>query len=311
MNTPAPSLSPASAGGVSGVEAGQRGGAVIAGAPTTGGLDVDRHGTPRNLAQLVEVAAQPEALAAHVESWLRAQGWNFLRKREFLSDELHRVQPGEFGSMLSWSFGYKPSCNNMHLWTPEVAESHERLVRARIAWLEANPADDLFPELAEQIMERAREELARAQSLYAAAEWVREIESEREEKSETHKDLKKRLDEQMGDVTHQLERVLRREDAEFIGGLYGLWQRMHRRRWRHEVERGGIWPHRLTWLDFGLSRWTGANYFEYAVQAAKSVKEVRRVLSIWHVESRVVVENGIKVVVGDLGEGGVVRVFPC
>jgi hypothetical protein len=274
---------------------------------------VDWQGNPRDLAQLVAVAAQPEALAAHVESWLRGQQMNFLRKQELLRDEQFRLKEQDFGTMLSWSFGYRGDRNNKHLWTPEVAVAHERLVRARIAWLEANPGDDLSPESVARVMVDAQRELARAQSLEVAVEWVREVESEQEERSATLKNLERRLHDAKGEVTRKLERIYRREDAEFVGELYRRCSRMRSiQRWRHQLERGGeAWPHRLVWLDFGLSRMSSDRTFDFAVRAAKSIREVRRLLSIWHVESRVVVEDGVKIVVGDLGEGGVVKVFPC
>jgi hypothetical protein len=275
------------------------------------GLSVSADGRPTDLDALLAVAASPVALAAHGEATLRGRALNFLCKQELLRDEQFRL---EGVGQLSWGFGYCPSAGNMSRWTPEVATAYERLVRARIEWLQANPGDDLTPERVAKVMADARRGLELARSLDVAVTWIGEIEGDclgLEERSETRKALEKRLDEARREVTLELGRILRREDAEFVAGLYGRWHRMRcPRRWRLEWDRGA-WPHRLTWLDFGLSRLSSYQKFEHTAAAAKSLREVRRLFAIWHTECRVVERDGVKVVVGDLGEGGVVRVIPC
>jgi hypothetical protein len=275
------------------------------------GLSVSADGRPTDLDALLAVAASPVALAAAVEADLRGRALNFLLKQELLRDEKFRLRDAD---QLSWSFRYKSSAANMSRWTPEVAAAHERLVRARIDWLEANPGDDLTPERVASVMSDARRELEIARSLGAAVTWVGEIEGDClgiEERSETRKALDRRLDEAKREVSRVLGRILRREDMEFVAELYARGNRMRSpRRWRLEWDRGA-WPHKLVWLDFGLSRYSPLRQFEYVVAAARSLREIRRLFALWHTECQVMVVDGFKVVVGDLGEEGVVRVIPC
>ncbi len=245
----------------------------------------------------------PESMAAAAEIELREKGMNFLRKQELLRDEKFRLRDE---AQLRWSCGFGRS-EMRDQWTPEVAAYYRAKVEASIAWLEANPGDDLPPARVERLMGLVRRAQAEAERLCHAVEWVQEVEDnclELEAKSRTRECLEKKFYEAKREVTSCLGDLVRKEEMDFVCAMSQRWfSRRSLRRWR--VYRDEHYP-RLLLTDFAIAP-ARCVEFENIVGAAKSLKDVKRLLAVWHMDCRVVEEDGAKIV---QSEGGL-RIVPC
>lgn len=241
--------------------------------------------------------ATAEELAAQIEITERKRKDNAIAKLKRLSDLRWEILD-EHRLMLNWiDFDHRGR-------TPEVIAAHKRYTAAQIAWLIANPGDDLTPEHVAFLLSIARKDLPHCAELKCAVDWVKEVEEYFPEvdpeakRSETLRKLEAKLEAAINDVRYYLTDTLYFPDAELLAEINARgWRHKRRFRLMDTRDHAGrkVWQLRDIMIRAGGMFAT----FERTIGQAKTLAEVKSICRIWDAPIKTQIRDGATFVIGD------------
>lgn len=239
---------------------------------------------PAPSAVFTELApAEIAEIASKVDASFRKEKLNTVEKRKKLSEARHRAYIDSDERLLVNVINFDG------LSRPHLIARQRAFARASVAWLEANPGDDMDAEHRALHLRLAGDDLARALDLELALSEVQGIEEDWDEPSRTRKLLKERLDEAMYGIGSWLSGILTVEQVELLKRLgYGgdhTWR--WRPRWRLDRNRTRTSGARVILLDAPL-RVHLCESFESCLRHADTQRDVRALLACWGEEAELV-----------------------
>lgn len=238
-----------------------------------------------------DILAPAPAWSDELAERLREEGLNHISKREAAAD-LRRRLPSDVLLMENVIGGP----------TPERITAMRAHCAAKLAWLEANPGDDLTPERVKRCMDICRDELVPLTELHKALHWVEEIENNSmmlEQKSPTRKAIESRIYHEERTACRWLERCVTEEDSEFLSVLasrsYRARERFRLSRDKSLGSRGGV----MLFIDLSPRLTAVAAGLESALARCRTLADVKRLMAVFQTPCRVVTEDGERVVVGE------------
>lgn len=233
----------------------------------------------------VEPSAEELAkIAAWVDASARKDKLNTVDKRRKLSEARHRAWIESDEQLLVNVINFD------NLPRPQLIARQRAFARAAIAWLEANPGDDMDEEHRALHLRCAGDDIERAGELARVVDEIENIENDWEEgaPSRTCKILRARRDENLEGAGSWLTGILTVEQVALLEREVGkrlTWR--SRPRWRLERQRHGKEGARVILLDVHL-RARLCESFEQAVRWAVTQRDVRALLACWATEAELV-----------------------
>lgn len=245
--------------------------------------------------------ATPGEMAAAIDAKFRELHLNFSDKLEWLSDlKFSLTSDGQLMHNVI-DFDQQGRCR-----TPEGIAAHRRYTGLEVAWLEANPGDDLTPDEIARHVKWARDAMPHAQELRIAVNWCKEVEewheSEPDKKSETLRALERKLGDATDEVRRHLRSAITMAQSDFLAEVNARSHRFKRRFRLERTNRSYLELHRYRLIDFAQTehrrRLLHAS-FSRSVEHAATLKEVKAICAAWHAECKVEIRDGASFVVGD------------
>lgn len=238
-----------------------------------------------------DILAPAPAWTDEMAERCRADGRNHVWKRE-TADDLRRRLTSDVLLMENVIGGP----------TPERITAMRAHCSAKLAWLDANPGDDLNDKSVAAYLSICRQHMRTLTELKSALSWVAEIEDNSlnlEKKSDTRANLERRVYDEERDAARWLEKCLTIEQAAFLGELLARsWRRHPRfRMYRDHTRDSGYSGTVMIDLRARVSR--GSVGFEDALSRASTLAEVKRLLALWHTDATVSLSDGVKVFKGE------------
>ncbi len=251
-----------------------------------------------SIKQFSPIGATAEEIAAHIETTFRAENMNHLRKLELVSDLRFRLNGnGQLQYQVRKERSWSDDVSGVPLLTPEELAAFRAYGEAKLAWLLANPGDDLPADYVAKQIGWAVRELPACERLKQALEWVIEVDEYSPHydpgeapmpRTPTHEKISKKLTSAIEDVRRPLVEILTVDDVALLRELNGRTWRNKERFWVHHVTPRNaagaqVYPFRL--VDVSLSIPPKAGFlsadFERCIREARTLSEVKRICAIW------------------------------
>lgn len=232
------------------------------------------------------LTASSAETAEHVKAEFLKEAMNHVEKAKRLRDLTFRLTSD--GQLMLNAIGER---------TPERIAATRRYVEAQVAWLKANPGDDLTPERVAMWVKWAKDDLPNLQALSSAVSWVKEVEQDDDEPSKTCKALESRFERAAKEAGEHLGCALRVDQVELLHKIYARTYRFQKRFRVFNLYRSSSGPFKLVHLTVRV----GYGFYDFGrlVEQAATLSEVRQLANIWHtafVSSR---EDGVTVLRGE------------
>ncbi len=257
----------------------------------------------------VETATEQE-MREHVETTMRAQNHNCVAKTKLIADLRFALKDDgqtQYQARIHRD-GYASESNRL---TPEQAGAWKTFFSVRLQWLEANPGDDLTPEVVARYVRFALALLPELMSLRAALGYIIDADEYSPgyapgevpmKKTPTHEKVEKVFRRVLEEASGWLVDTVTVESLPLLRELSQVHIRRTQKFWLHRPlgthTRGfdlieiDIKPRQASWPYWHAT-------FEKCVGEAVSLKQIKQLCGIWHVPVTVKNILGQSVVVSD------------